>query len=619
MHMQKKRSDPVYREESNRKRRERRRLKKKIETSRVTTERSERSRQSLPPDPRELSDPSVVSSSKRETAFLKSLEERFVRVSGEDTYSSTSFPDWYLKISKEEIDPDRFSKSVAALDPFLFSSRSFSVTTTRTWCRARIGSLAVCAVRILRLEPRRLVGLKTPRPPCGPTVNRQQLRVLLALYRHMKTKTGSEPPIYYFVRGMAGTGKTFLISLMERLVLRISPQGRGATVAKLGSTGKSAHNIGGRTVHSALGLHPDGLERPLPPRRLESFRRRFRDCRLVIVDEVSMVGARLFRAMDQRLRQITGNGKLRFGGLNVVLVGDPYQLRPVRDTPAVFDDGRARTFELTTSMRQSKDPRFEVLLKNMARGETTREDLELLLTRRRCVVSRPEEIVQLDATTVMFATNRECDEYNRARLDGMDGRTYHSIAVDRVVIGRRRGSGRIDEEGVGVVVEETDRRSRVENLAYDVPLKIGGRYMALHNVDPKGGIVNGAIGILKEVEFYGGSGNNNNVKSVLLSIGRIDRIQRVSRIATRYQLPITPAFAITVHKSQGSTFDRAAIGISQRMNREMMYVACSRVRRIKDLYVILPPAPSLTRDISFFLDSIQVPPKIQQIHSSRRV
>lgn len=126
-------------------------------------------------------------------------------------------------------------------------------------------------------------------------------------------------PIFWFIQGAAGTGKSFLISLFEQFAYNIFDKDpTHPVVIKMAPTGKAASNISGTTLHSGLGLSISMANlKPMSPSTLNEYRVKFQNCRLVIIDEISMVGVNLFKATNQRMKEITGVNS-QFGGMHVI-------------------------------------------------------------------------------------------------------------------------------------------------------------------------------------------------------------------------------------------------------------------------------------------------------------
>ena len=196
-------------------------------------------------------------------------------------------------------------------------------------------------------------------------------------------------------------------------------------------TGRAAHNVGGVTLHRLLGI--PGKKKAFVPDLtgipLQNLQVNLHKMKYLIIDEISMVGAKFFHLIDRRLRQAYGKPSTTFGGCNLILVGDPKQLPPVCDTEiyekrtrntgekallgmAAFDEIE-RVIVLTQMMRQNdpKQEQFRNLLNRLRVGESTKYDYNLLKTRFFSTVSNNERN-ELEEATRLYPTRRQVREHN---------------------------------------------------------------------------------------------------------------------------------------------------------------------------------------------------------------
>ena len=211
----------------------------------------------------------------------------------------------------------------------------------------------------------------------------------------MLNNDNNEPdpdPFYVFLSGGAGVGKTYLVSvLIEYLKRSLLFPGQNVdecpSVAVTASTGKAACNINGATLHSAFSLpiHGENFvpKTELKGKELTYFQAKYKFLKLLIIDEISMIGKLTFDDLNIFLQQIKGN-KLDFGGVCVLVIGDFFQLPPVRQS-AIFtnlsltDAWRLfRLHELIDIVRQNGDPGFASLLNRMREGNETQDDIDFV-------------------------------------------------------------------------------------------------------------------------------------------------------------------------------------------------------------------------------------------------
>lgn len=371
-----------------------------------------------------------------------------------------------------------------------------------------------------------------------------------------------------YLTGRAGSGKTtFLKGFLEATDLK---------AAVVAPSGIAALNAGGQTIHSLFKL-PPAMIQPSDVRRVREGRL-LAALDLLIIDEISMVRSDMMDAIDRSMR-LHRKVNAPFGGVRLLCVGDSAQLPPVvnsEDAPVLerwfggpyfFDAPAAAALdwtviELTRVFRQS-EARFLELLDRLRRGKPTIADAELLDAR--VVDTVPEAEGDSIVLTTTNEAARRINDAAMAKLTG-EARTYSGTV-----------EGTFDEK-----LYPTDGA---------LELRVGARVMLLRNdVDRRW--VNGTIGL---VEGFGEDG-------VLVKIGR--RVHEIEPVAwERYafdlgadgeparkvvgafrQVPLRPAWALTIHKAQGLTFDRVHVDLGRgAFAHGQTYVALSRCRTLDGL------------------------------------
>ncbi len=379
-----------------------------------------------------------------------------------------------------------------------------------------------------------------------------------------------------FITGRAGTGKSTLLEYFRTVTRK--------RIAVLAPTGVAALNVRGQTIHSFCGFKPDiTLEavKKLPKKaaeRAELVRR----LEAIVIDEVSMVRADLLDCFEKFLRLNGPHPRRRFGGIQMVFIGDLYQLPPVvasaerelfaghYESPYFFsarafaDAGLAPEFVELEKIYRQTDEAFISLLNAIRNRSVTDEDLERLNAACDPDFVPPEG----EFYVYLTSTNDLAAERNREKLATLPGRPW-------VYEGFLEG----DFERSSLPTDE-----RLE-------LKIGAQVMLLTN-DPFGRWVNGSIGRVHEVLQAPGE---DDVVEVELRDGRFVEIAphvweifrfaydgEACRIVSEpmgafTQYPLKLAWAITIHKSQGKTFEKVVIDIGRgTFAHGQVYVALSR-------------------------------------------
>ena len=388
------------------------------------------------------------------------------------------------------------------------------------------------------------------------------------------------------IHGKPGVGKSVLIRALRDT---------GAKHYTLGApTGLAALNIGGKTLHALFGITPsagiitkDYNRFTTNPNVRNNI---LHSIKHLIMDEISMVRVDVFEYIDRVLRDVKGND-LPFGGIQVVVVGDFFQLPPVvmtADRKALKAEGWENEFafcsplfklfekhSLDEVLRQKGDDKFIKMLHASRTGDMTAEQLKYLN-------SRVEPCT--DFRIQLTGTNKKADYTNQLHLSKIDGpvKEYHA-----------------DSYGVWPAFPAETVLS----------LKVGAQVLVKKNNADKspqqkepasGKVVNGSIGIVREI--------SDTIIKVELDCGTVVPIYRArweqkirEKIGDKWsekvtasfeQFPLQLAWAISMHKSQGQSFESVHIDPSQIFAAGQLYVALSRSRSHKGLSLESPASKS---------------------------
>ncbi|MFF2272699.1 ATP-dependent RecD-like DNA helicase [Agromyces sp. NPDC058136] len=407
------------------------------------------------------------------------------------------------------------------------------------------------------------------------TLSREQSAVFQAI---------EETREHVFVTGRAGTGKS---TLLNHLNWNTKKQ-----IVICAPTGVAALNVGGQTIHSLFRL-PIGVIADHDIDQNDTVRKILNAMDTLVVDEVSMVNADLMDAMDRSLRQARQRPLEPFGGAQVVLFGDPYQLAPVpgdADERAYFADtydsmwffdakvwreADLKIFELGEIHRQHDDE-FKQLLNAVRHGRVTAEMAGVLNA-----IGARRPLPEQGAIT-LATTNSTVNRINATALKRLPGT---SKANEAEVNG--------DFGGRAFPADE-----RLE-------LKVGAQVMFLRNdtaIGPEGQRwVNGTIGTitsLKREVRVEIDGEEHEIEPVTWEKYRYKwdptRKKLEKEIIAEFtQFPLRLAWAVTIHKSQGASYDTAIIDLGPRVfSPGQSYVALSRLTSLEGLYLQRPLRPS---------------------------
>lgn len=370
-----------------------------------------------------------------------------------------------------------------------------------------------------------------------------------------------------FLTGSAGSGKTYTLNQYIQYLKE-----RGVAVAVTASTGIAATHIGGQTIHSFSGI---GLKEKISENDLDSMSQkqylydRISKTKVLIIDEISMLGRNTFESVDKVFRFFKESA-LPFGGVQLILTGDFFQLPPVSKTLQNSKERFAfmsqswvgaglRIVYLQKQYRQS-DQKLLYLLEEIRKGEVSKESLGFLDS------SKENDID--DKAIKLYTHNADADKINQKELDALDTKEFQYDA-------QTRGKANLVENLKKSVLAP-------ENLK----LKIRAKVIFVKN-NYEMGFLNGTMGEVVDFKFgepviQTFSGEKIIVKKEIWAIE--DEGGKV--LASFSQLPLRLAWAITVHKSQGMTLEKAVIDLSKTFEMGQGYVALSRVKDLNGLRLL---------------------------------
>ena len=390
-----------------------------------------------------------------------------------------------------------------------------------------------------------------------------------------------------FLTGQGGTGKSFLIWKIKDAFAEA-----GKTLAITATTGCAALLLGhgAKTIHSwaSVGLAKEPVSKLVSMiRRGGKGLRRWLTTDALIIDEVSMMTPELFEKLDAIAKAIRMNNK-PFGGIQLILVGDFFQLPPVytdgQETKFMFEsplwkETIKQTIELTQIMRQS-DPVFQELLTEVREGRLSDQHLGIL-EERRGIDWRREKI----RPSLLFSRRMEVDYINTTNLKALKGEKHHYEATTEF-------SPAMTKRGISV--NDVDVQRAIQKLDRDAPyqptlvLAAGAQVMLINNIDIDAGLVNGSRGVITHF------GTGPTYIPYVLFKNKADAIPLPTVVweaedpegVMRRQIPLVLAYAVTIHKCQGSTLDSALVDIgTSTFEYGQAYVAMSRVKSLEALYV----------------------------------
>lgn len=386
-----------------------------------------------------------------------------------------------------------------------------------------------------------------------------------------------------FITGYAGTGKSYILNKLKKKF----------QIDVTSTTGLAAVNVQGQTIHSWAGVGicnrpvKDVVEKILQKTKLK---KQIAECKILAIDEISMLDARTFDYIDEVLRNLRDESK-SFGGIQVLLFGDFFQLPPVEKESGFCFNSKAwqaldlKTIFLEKIYRQS-DEKFIKSLNNLRLNQLTQEDIRLFYDREVNYNTYESDILHI------FSTNKEADNYNTFKFNSVQKPLYVFNSADK--IHRKRTIIDVDKNNLD------DRLTKFDLMTLDMfdksckapsalELKEGCKVMLLKNLNFNKGLINGACGTVLELkkdenEEYILVQFDNGVEEVIAK-QTFEAYRDGDVVVSREQYPLRLAYGITIHKSQGMTLEKLIVDCNRIFECGQVYVALSRIETLDGLYL----------------------------------
>lgn len=370
-----------------------------------------------------------------------------------------------------------------------------------------------------------------------------------------------------FLTGSAGTGKTYVLNQYINYLKE-----RKVAVAITASTGIAATHMNGMTIHSWAGI---GVKEHITSANLASMKSKkylkdhLEKVKVLIIDEISMLHKNQLTAVDVVLQYFKKNDDA-FGGIQVVLCGDFFQLPPIGKQGEISKDkfsfmseawvnANLKICYLTEQYRQS-DNTLNLILNEIRGGKVSKNSYQHLKN------SANNKLDDDTEPTKLFTHNYDVDKINAEHLMTLNGMSKKFSA-------KTKGNKKLIETLKNAVLASNE-----------LELKIGAKVMFVKNNNEKG-YVNGSLG--RVLGF-----NDSGIPSIKLHNGKIVTAEQESwsiqddnakTLASYNQIPLRLAWAITIHKCQGMTLDAAEIDLSKTFEKGQGYVALSRLKKLENL------------------------------------
>jgi ATP-dependent exoDNAse (exonuclease V) alpha subunit len=378
-----------------------------------------------------------------------------------------------------------------------------------------------------------------------------------------------------FISGGAGSGKSHLLQFIKRYFSQLS-------LEITASTGVSAINVGGSTIHSfsGIGLGNLPLEQTIENimlAKMSRVRRKIRQTNILAIDEISMISSHTLELIDQVLRVVRENNKV-MGGMQIIFFGDFLQLPPISRynenfdfcfNSSTFSELDLQVIILDKIFRQD-DANFIKILQDLRFGKISPESRIALESRLNA-----DDDNSLIRPTILTTHNAKVEKINHDFLKKIPNEEIiHHAKFDG-------NAFKIEFFKKNCLASETLR------------LKVGAQVMMIKNTYQKEGIINGSLGIVK-----GFSSKKNypivqftNFRELTISpeewlLERFDNdTKTVIAEAKMTQIPLILAWAMTIHKSQGLTLDKISCDLKDSFSHGQAYVALSRARCLSGINI----------------------------------
>jgi len=408
-----------------------------------------------------------------------------------------------------------------------------------------------------------------------------------------------------FITGPGGVGKSYLI---HKIVDELTKAGKRVGVTAL--TGCAALLLGreAKTVHSwaGIGLGKEDASKLVANIQKYNYKakRRWLLTHTLIIDEVSMMTPELLKKVHE-VAMVMRKSKLVFGGIQVILVGDFFQLPPIyREGETLFafespiwKELNLTTVNLTEIIRQD-NPVFHNILKEARVGALSKDSVKIL--KERMVDTWQKEKIR---PTLLFSRRAEVEMINENNLKALKT-PLHTFEAKTLVTANLEVQTTKSE--LDRAIEKLDRDA---SYKVKLELRVGAQVMLIYNINQESGLVNGRRGIVEgftsttppvPLVLFKGASEAIPIPEVSWESGDVDGLKRS-------QIPLILAYAITIHKCQGATLDSAIIDIGRStFECGQAYVALSRVKSLESLYIydLEAEAFKAPKKVKVFYDSL---------------
>lgn len=401
-----------------------------------------------------------------------------------------------------------------------------------------------------------------------------------------------------FVSGPGGSGKSFLI---KEIVKECKKKGKRVTVCAMTGCAALLLECNATTIHSwsGIGLAKSEDHQIIFRASMNKFiRNRWKKTDVLILDEVSMLSKRIFDLLNEMGKNMRNSLK-PFGGIQLVLSGDFCQLAPIptkgdpdSDKFCFESESWSSVFDsqilLDKIFRQS-DPVYLDLLYQVRQGNINKKNYELLKSRTFNELPKEEKE---DKIVKLVSTRREADFLNSKMMTAIEGEKHvfrYKVSYEpanNTLMSIEDRSLTITKPSKAQLTNEEKFITSNSMFESDLTVKLGARMMCVRNIDLEKGICNGTIGTVNEIDEHKQTIKMEFDNGTEYTFGLYDFESPSIAGFSIKQFPLIPAWAVTIHKSQGATLEKAYMNLGNSIFAYgQIYVALSRVKSIQGLFL----------------------------------
>ena len=398
-----------------------------------------------------------------------------------------------------------------------------------------------------------------------------------------------------FITGPGGCGKSYFIQHVYQDALK---SGKNVKVTSMTGCSAILLNCNATTIHKwggfglAKGEDFEIIKKIIKMKKQKNYL----ETDLLIIDEVSMMNEKLFELLDYLCKNLRKNLMKPFGGMQLICSGDFYQLPPVcidktieREKNFCFqsvywNQTFSSSYLFDVNFRQKNDNVYYNILQEIREGSISLDSIELLASCGKKKLDPNDPIIP----TKIFPIKKYVDTINKEEIGKLKEKKYYYEPVCYHNNTKIMNMDQIQDKKIKAEMEYSKQNSMFEEK---LELCVGCQVMCISNIDQENNLVNGSQGIIKDFVFVPEKNNYyplvqfDNIKDPIVVQEHSWKMESSDKY-TIQQMPLILSWAITIHKAQGLSIEKALIDIGNNIFEcGQTYVALSRVKSLNGLYL----------------------------------